>query len=330
MAQGIDYFFKGLDRLTDGIKESRANDIFKASQEEYAKIQGQAMDQEKQQQALNNLSFQMATSLAAAGVDATKIANTAGQIGISQSAMFQAQENMKRQVQAENFKREQMAFQGDLEMRKAQLKAKGEASVLPDFIVDPRTSLEKEDLKKLKNVNAASRRIFSQVANVKALLNEVGTFELWNRKDYAKLKSSLTQLQLEAKNEDVFGLGVLTGPDLSLLEDAVGAVGANPLNRNSTVEARLNQFTKNMITNLNSQASARGVKLDPNSDLNDLMLKARVSPSNAKNLDAINMKFAGDPKLLRGVKAALSNPQDPRAQMLLQKLNIDVNDLLGD
>ncbi len=98
---------------------------------------------------------------------------------------------------------------------------------LPKKEIDARTvqgyiglAPDPTDARKMREAVAGSNAIIKQLEELVAFREKHG-FELVNRKVVADGKSLATTVALELKSEPFFNLGVLTGPDLDLIEDTM-------------------------------------------------------------------------------------------------------------
>lgn len=120
-----------------------------------------------------------------------------------------------------------------------------------------------DDAKKFKSGASAARALLENLNTYQSLLNEHGT-ELGG-KTAEQMKSLVRDIQLGAKNEDLYSLGVLTGPDLALLEEIVGTAPTGVMSKLNPMEwggrrAKNNaqQFRENLNSRINAKAKTYG------------------------------------------------------------------------
>jgi uncharacterized phage infection (PIP) family protein YhgE len=117
-----------------------------------------------------------------------------------------------------------------------------------------------DDAKKFKSGVAAARSLLNNLNEYQALVDEYGS-EMGGEVAQ-KMDSLARDIQLSAKNEDLYGLGVLTGPDLALLEEIIEAptgLGANlnPFAGSKAVN-KAQQFREMLNTRIGAKAKTYG------------------------------------------------------------------------
>ena len=73
-----------------------------------------------------------------------------------------------------------------------------------------------EDVSKFRSATASAEQLGNKLGRLRELVKKVGSFE-YGGEDGQEMESLATEIQLLSKNEDMYKLGVLTGPDMSLL-----------------------------------------------------------------------------------------------------------------
>lgn len=121
-----------------------------------------------------------------------------------------------------------------------------------------------DDAKKFKNGAAAARSLLGSLNEYQSLVQKYGA-EVGGPVAQ-KMDSLARDIQLSAKNEDLYGLGVLTGPDLALLEEIIqaptGKIDAiNPW-AGGKANNKAQQFREMMNMRINSKAKTYGFEPD--------------------------------------------------------------------
>jgi hypothetical protein len=152
-----------------------------------------------------------------------------------------------------------------------------------------------DDAKKFKAAAGSARALLSNLNEYQNLVNEYGT-EIGG-KVAQRMDSLVRDIQLAAKNEDLYGLGVLTGPDLALLEEVVGSaptgLGAklNPMSwGGSKANNKAEQFREMINTRMNAKAKTIG--FEPNGDWRQLALGGKKETK--KDGSGTPSAYAGD------------------------------------
>jgi hypothetical protein len=94
------------------------------------------------------------------------------------------------------------------------------------------------------------------------MIDKYGAFENPYSKAGAEMQSLARQIQLDAKNQDFFALGVLAGPDLDLLESVIPTSSklSNILMPASSAKAQIDSFKNNLEKKLTDKAASLGYK----------------------------------------------------------------------
>lgn len=74
-----------------------------------------------------------------------------------------------------------------------------------------------EEAVKLRGALASAEQLKSKLKRMKELVNKYGSYE-YGGEGGTEMESLATEIQLLSKNKDMYDLGVLTGPDMSLLQ----------------------------------------------------------------------------------------------------------------
>lgn len=101
-----------------------------------------------------------------------------------------------------------------------------------------------EEAQKLRKATASAEQLQSKLSRLRDLVKQEGSFE-YGGTGGAEMESLATEIQLLAKGEDMYQLGVLTGPDMSLLQK----ITADPASLNSLFtrdKTRLKQIDTQM------------------------------------------------------------------------------------
>jgi hypothetical protein len=132
-----------------------------------------------------------------------------------------------------------------------------------------------DDAKKFKAGASSARALLENLNEYQNLLDKKGG-ELAG-KNAQRLESLRRDIQLAAKNEDLYGLGVLTGPDLTLLDEIVGdaPTGMSSLNPYAGYRAnnKAQQFRDMINTRMNAKAKTYG--FEPLDEWNRVALRKK-------------------------------------------------------
>lgn len=203
-----------------------------------------------------------------------------------------------------------------------------------------------DDAKKFKSGISAAKSLLGNLNEYQNLVKEYGSEA--GGKVAQRMDSLVRDIQLTAKNEDLYSLGVLTGPDLGLLDEIIGTaptgVGSklNPTAWfGSKADNKSQQFRDMINRRIDAKASTYGFEANPEwrelaaggakpteekggSPLggNKVMAAERQTDDGSrvwKDLGITAKKAAsmgtGD---LDAIKWARKNPNDPRAKTLLE------------
>ena len=94
------------------------------------------------------------------------------------------------------------------------------------------------------------------------MIKKHGPFENAYSNAGAEMNSLARQIQLDAKNQDFFALGVLAGPDLDLLESVIPTSSklSNILMPASSALAQIDSFKNNLERKLTDKAASLGFR----------------------------------------------------------------------
>jgi len=206
-------------------------------------------------------------------------------------------DQQKTMAQIENL-RNKPANAMENEIKKEMAKAK-----IPDFeIADPGVLPSQKDAEEVKKMNTANKNFIN--SGNKALASLEGTSRIdatGLTKKGGDFNQNVTEMKLQAK--ELANLGVLNGPDLKIVEDALGAAQRDMLIFGPTVaKERIAGSMKTAIEKLSNTATSRG-----------------YAP---KNLPAINYKFQNQAPLnVPGLveEAQASDPEYQEYLMLMKK-----------
>lgn len=147
------------------------------------------------------------------------------------------------------------------EARQEKLASKESEMNIPGYTRSPEIKPQGTEVKALRSAVTASKSLFDNIDKMKDLVDKYGSFEAGGVGG-AEMKSLARDIQLSAKNEDLYKLGVLTGPDLRLLEDII----ANPssleslFTRDKTRQSELDTFKNSIATRLKAASETLGYK----------------------------------------------------------------------
>lgn len=176
-----------------------------------------------------------------------------------------------------------------------------------------------DDAKKFKSGVSAARTLLENLNEYQNLVARKGSE--FSGKDAQRMESLARDIQLSAKNEDLYGLGVLTGPDLQLLEEIIQAPTGfwdqlNPFAGSKAVN-KAQQFREMLNTRIGAKAKTFG--FEPQADWNRLAQggpkqkrdgfgpSARASEPSPEDMEAMHwLSRNPDSPDAEGVRARLS------------------------
>lgn len=153
-----------------------------------------------------------------------------------------------------------------------------------------------DDAKKFKSGSAAARTLLSNLNEFQGLIEKHGA-EVMPGEVKTRLNSLARDIQLNAKNEDLYGLGVLTGPDLQLLEEIIDAPtgfweNLNPM-AGKMSQNKAQQFRDMINTRINSKAKTYG--FEPTQEWRELSSNVRgQKKEESPGLTRGNEAYAGE------------------------------------
>lgn len=159
---------------------------------------------------------------------------------------------------------QKLAYGNKLAIEKEAAKQSLKKSSTPGFEVDPGVSLTKQDDKLLKDANQVTKNI---VGSAKNLISSINKYGITSGADLTegsrKVSQNVKDLQIQMK--ELFNLGVLNGPDLDILNQALGRVQGpidmlNPLNSKEDAIAQVESVIKSAESRLDSAAQSRGAR----------------------------------------------------------------------
>lgn len=118
-----------------------------------------------------------------------------------------------------------------------------------------------DEAKDLRKAKATAQQLSGKLQELRDLVDKYGSFE-YGGEGGAKMSSLATEIQLLAKSPEIYQLGVLTGPDMTLLEKITASPDSldSLFTRDSTRKAQLGAQAKSVQDKLNSVAESRGYK----------------------------------------------------------------------
>jgi hypothetical protein len=126
-----------------------------------------------------------------------------------------------------------------------------------------------EEAQKMRNAVSSAEQLQSKLQRLRDLVggnkekgvNAVGSFE-WGGTAGQEMESLATEIQLLSKNEDMYQLGVLTGPDMGLLQKITADPSSlsSMFTRDSTRLKQIDTQLKSVKDKLASTAKSRGYR----------------------------------------------------------------------
>ena len=261
-------------------------DVIKKGQFE-SRLQGL---EDSEQKAISEESQDLQSRLQQAGASPAEI--QAASFAPTASAMFNAQLQEKLQRQSQTFNREQGALnrisaqkiaddRREAALQKEERKEKriiAEKKV-EDFSIKEGFRPTKRSVESVAKVRTETIKLASQIQQYSELFDKVG-FEVFSSKEKGKLEAILKGIQITLKGESFAALGVLTGPDLDILEALTGEtgsiIGATTGIGTSAIKAKIRQLGLSTAISAITQAESRGYKLDQGSQLESIILQAGI------------------------------------------------------
>lgn len=150
--------------------------------------------------------------------------------------------------------RDRMAAEKELKLSQA------EAGLnIPGFDRSNDVKAQPIEVKSLRGAVDATNTLLQNVQKLKDKVKKYGSFE-FGGEGGASMKALARDIQLDAKNEDLYKLGVLTGKDLAILEDIIADPSSmdSMFTRDSTRQAQLDTFVDSIQTRLKNKAASIG------------------------------------------------------------------------
>lgn len=158
-----------------------------------------------------------------------------------------------------------------------------------------------DDAKKFKAGVSAARTLLENLNEYQTLLANKGSE--YGGKAAQRMESLARDIQLSAKNEDLYGLGVLTGPDLELLESLIqsptGLSDQIGWWQGDRARNKAQQFREMINTRIDSKAKTYG--FEPSSEWSTLA-SGGAKKGTAPEKDP-NSAYANEPKSSMKVEA---------------------------
>lgn len=126
--------------------------------------------------------------------------------------------------------------------------------------------LAKDFIQKVKPMGDTIRKL-------KSTMSSIDNLSMFNPSDRGALEAIMTDLQLTLKDEENYKLGVLTGPDMELLQKVTGDPTSFNAITNLSTKSRLKQALKNVQEKMNNKVKNYGFELDkgPNAGVSNLV-----------------------------------------------------------
>ncbi len=136
---------------------------------------------------------------------------------------------------------------------------------IPGLIHDPKVKLDKAEVQNIRSARADAEVMKEKIDQLDSLIQKNG-LQMLPGKDKVEMQSLLKQLQLKAKGPAFAQLGVLSGPDMSILEELTG----DPTDWKSLyqggadgVRTRLKVFRDTLQSGMNNTEKTHGYAKDP-------------------------------------------------------------------
>jgi hypothetical protein len=195
-------------------------------------------------------------------------------LGMSSELQFMEKEDaFERQLELEKQRqkgREELQNKKIAEQREKQARSAGER---PQLRNEPNSSVigfEKVadvgarplEVEKFRNSATTFKTLIDKIDRYKNMIDRYGPFENSFSNAGAEMQSLARQIQLDAKNQDFFALGVLAGPDLDLLESVIPTSSkmSNILMPASSAKAQIESFKNNLERKLTDKAASLGFR----------------------------------------------------------------------
>ncbi len=135
---------------------------------------------------------------------------------------------------------------------------------IPGLTHDPKVRLDKAEVQNIRSAHADAEVMKGLIAELDGLIEKNG-LEILPGPDKVRMQTLLRQLQLKAKGPAFAQLGVLSGPDLAILEDLTG----DPTDWKSLfkggaegVRTRLGVFNNTLQSGLDNAEKTHGYSKD--------------------------------------------------------------------
>lgn len=201
------------------------------------------------------------------------------QDNVGQLAQLKNQLDISK-IQAESgIEREKIRGKNALEVQKIKPKPIGKGGAIgggtiqpiPGLIYDGKTPYDKSELKRLREAYSDYQTLYSTLNRVNSKLQEVAKLpagqarlKLLSPTFQKEIKNDLRQAQLAYKGEAFAKLGVLTGPDLKILEDVIenpSSISNIALGPQGVID-RISMLKRNMRSGIDNRLAVSGFSVD--------------------------------------------------------------------
>lgn len=146
---------------------------------------------------------------------------------------------------------------------KAEKKAERDLSlVVPGFERNGQVLPKVEEAQKFRKATATASQLSQKLERMKDLVNKTGSYE-YGGQSGTEMESLATEIQLLGKSPELYELGVLTGPDLNLLQKitsdptSLSSMFTRDSSRIKQIDSQLNSIAQKMDANASSLGYTR-------------------------------------------------------------------------
>lgn len=156
-----------------------------------------------------------------------------------------------------------IARQDKLDAKAEKIQDREDQLAVPGYKRTGQVLPKPEEAMKLRKATASAEQLQSKLKRLKEIVSEKGSYE-YGGEAGAEMDTLATEIQLLSKNEDMYQLGVLTGPDMKLLEK----ITASPTSlnsfftRDSTRQKQIDTQMKSIADKLSASTKASGYAPD--------------------------------------------------------------------
>lgn len=177
--------------------------------------------------------------------------------------MYQVEQSRLNRMDQRDFQRSLLDDRKDTKQREAEEK-KNEKDLrlaVPGYERTGEVLPKEEEAMKFRKATAVSEQLASKLNQMKDLVKKYGSYE-YGGEGGTEMDSLATEIQLLGKSPELYELGVLTGPDLNLLQKITASPSSmdSLFTRDSSRQTQIDSQIKSIQNKLGSTAKSMGYR----------------------------------------------------------------------